>query len=211
VRVGVLVTGDVVVRAAHSLAAEPTVDEVVVIGPATSKTFPVVADAEGCDLLVGTGPTAPERARQLGVRLLWDGEIPEEGVAVYGGSPQGLALALAAREADPQLVAVAHPALAGGNDHKAPFPHPVGRLGVRDAMYGGRRVAVAQSPNEYAAALTVGVDRKVAIVDDADFLSGVALAATVSVVEDQPVAVWETALSYLKTATGMGLVMAEGI
>lgn len=208
-RVGVLVTGETAVRAAHSLAAHPGIDEVVVVGPATSKTFPVVADADGCDLLVGTGPTAPKRARGLGVMLLWDGEAPEEGVAVYGGSPEGLALALAAREADPQLVAVAHPSLAGGNDHKAAFPYPVGRLGVRDAVYGGRRVAVAQSQNEYAAALTHGVDRKVTIIDDADFLSGVALAAAASIVEEGPQAVWDSALTYLKTATAMGLVMAE--
>jgi len=209
VRVGVLVTGDTAVRAAHSLAAHPGIDEVVVIGPATSKTFKVVDSAEGCDLLVGTGASAPRRARDLGAPLLWDGATAEEGVAVFGASPEGLALAVAARETDPQLVALAHPDRTGGNDHKAPFPQPVGRVAVRDATFAGRRVAVGQSPNEFAATLTVGASRKVTIVDDAAFLSGVALAAGASIVEDEPVAVWDSALTYLRNATEMGLVMAE--
>ncbi len=41
-RIGLLVTGDTSVRAAHSLQAHPGVDEVVVIGPAQSKSFEVV-------------------------------------------------------------------------------------------------------------------------------------------------------------------------
>lgn len=208
-KIGVLVTGDIAVRAAHSLSAHPGIDEVVVIGPATSKSYQVVDTAEGCDLLVGNGPTAPARARDLGVPLLWDGESPEPGVGVYGASPPGLALAVAARETDPRLVAVAHPGLSGGNDHRATFPHPIGSVPVGDSLYSGRRVAEARSVNEYGAVLTVGASRRVTIVDDGDFLSGIALAAGVAVVEEEPIAVWDSALAYLETATEMGLVMAE--
>ena len=97
--VGVLVTGDTSVRAAHSLSAHPTVDEVVVVGPARSKSFRVVPSAERCDFLVGSGPEAPGIARNHGVPLIWDGESIEDGVIVAGGSPAGLALALASRRA----------------------------------------------------------------------------------------------------------------
>jgi hypothetical protein len=209
VKIGVMVTGEVAVRAALSLAAHPGIDDVVVIGPATSKTFPVVPDASGCDLLIGTGAESPVRARSLGVPLVWDGETPEDGVIVHGASPQGLALAVAARESDPRLVALAHPDLQEGTGGRADFPHPVGRLAVSDRAYGGRRLAEGRSTNGYAAALTVGRLRRVAVVDDARFLSGVALAAGVAVVEDEPVAAWDSALTYLRAATGMGLVMAE--
>jgi hypothetical protein len=128
---------------------------------------------------------------------------------VYGASPQGLALAVASRESDPQLVAVAHRALAGGDDHRGRFPGPVGRVGLRDTTFGGRRVAVGQSPNEFAAALAVGARRRVTIVDDGAFLSGVALAAGVAVLSEEPTAVWDDALAYLQRAIEMGLVMAE--
>lgn len=208
-KIGVLVTGDVAVRAAHSLDAHPGVEQVVVIGPAKSKSFVVVPDAEGMDYLVGTGPEAPKRARSHGVPLIWDGEQPEDGVAVYGASPQGLTLAMAARESDPQLVAVAHPALTGGNAHQASFPDPVGRVGVADSSYAGHRLATGQSPNSYAACLALGARRNVTIVDQGTFMSGVALAAGLSVANGSPLPVWEAALGYLETATEMGLVMAE--
>jgi hypothetical protein len=209
VKIGVMVTGEVAVRAALSLSAHPGIDEVVVIGPATSRTFPVVTDASGCDLLIGTGGEAPRRARSLGVPLVWDGEAHEDGVIVHGASAEGLALAVAARESDPRLVALAHPDLPEGTGGRAEFPQPVGRLTVSDRAYGGRRLAGGRSTNGYAAVLTVGRMRRVAVVDDARFLSGVALAAGVAVVEDEPVAVWDSALTYLRAATGMGLVMAE--
>ncbi len=208
-KIGVLVTGEIAVRAAHSLAAHDTVDEVVVIGPATSKSYQVVDTPEGCDLLVGTGPAAPEQARRLEVPLLWDGEAFEPGVAVYGASPQGLALAVAARESDPQLVAVAHPGLDGGSDHRATFPQPIGRVSLGDTLYSGRRVAEAKSAGSFGGVLTVGATRRVTILDEGDFLSGIALAAGVALVGERPVAVWESALPYLRTATEMGLVMAE--
>lgn len=208
-RIGVLVTGDVAVRAAHSLGAHPQVDEVVVVGPARSKSFEVVDSAEGCDFLVGSGPEAPGRARSHGVPLLWDGESLERGVQVWGASPQGLTLAMASRETDPRLVALAHPGLAGGKDHRARFPAPIGRLEVSDSTYAGRRIAIAASPNEFAACLAIGAGRRVTIIDDGLFLSGIALAAAIAVAGEDPKPVWDSALAYLQAATGMGLVMAE--
>lgn len=204
-------TGDIAVRAAHSLAAHPSVDEVVVIGPARSKSFEVVDSAEGCDLLVGSGPDAPRRASKHGVRLLWDGETPSTGVQVWGANPHGLTLALASRESDPRLVALAHPEVAGGEDHRARFPDPIGTLEVADTTYGGHRLAIATSPNQFAACLAIGADRRVTIIDDAAFLSGIALAAAVTVAGGSPRPVWDEALDYLRAATQMGLVMAEDV
>lgn len=210
-KIGVLVTGDVAVRAAHSLTAYPDVDEVVVIGPARSKSFKVVKSAKGCAFLIGSGPDAPELAAEQGVPLLWDGENPRAGVQVWGASPQGLTLAMASRESDPRLVAVAHPSLNGGRDHRARFPDPIGRLDVADTTYAEHRLATATSPNEFAACLAIGADRRVTIIDDGIFLSGVALAAAIAAIRDDPRPVWESALGYLQAGTKMGLVMAEDV
>ncbi len=210
-RIGVLVTGDVAVRAAHSLTAHPDVDEVVVIGPARSKSFEVVESATGCDFLIGSGPDAPGRAEEHGVPLLWNGETGEPGSRVWGAGPEGLTLALASRESDPRLVAVAHPSLDGGKDHRARFPDPIGRLDVADTTYAGQRLAIAKSPNSFAACLAIGADRRVTIIDDGLFISGIALAASIAVVDTEPGPVWENALAYLQAATKMGLVMAEDV
>ena len=196
-------------RAAHSLSAHETVDDVVVVGPARSRTFRVVPDAAECDVLVGVGADAPARARNLGVPLVWDGDSPAPGVAVWGASPVGLALALAAREPDPRIVAVAHPDLDEGSDHQVRFPDPIGAAKVADATFGGRHVALAKASDRFAACLAVGAERRVAIVDDGAFMSGVALAAGIDLVTESPLAVWDDALVYLKTAAAMGLVMAE--
>lgn len=181
----------------------------MVIGPARSRNFRVAPDADECDLLVGTGLGAPARARDLGVRLVWDGDAPEPGIAVWGATPIGLTLALAAREPDPRTVAVAHPDLDEGSDHQVRFPDPIGRLKAADATYGKKQVALAHSPNQFAACLAVGAERRVTIVDDGAFLSGIALAAGVPLGGDEPIPVWESALPYLQNAAAMGLVMAE--
>lgn len=196
-------------RAAHSLSAHDSVEEVVVVGPARSRSFRVVPDASECDVLIGSGAEAAIRARKLEVPLIWDGDEPAEGVAVWGASPVGLALALAAREPDPRIVAVAHPDLDEGFDHQVRFPDPVGAVKVADATFGGRHVALAHSPDRFAACLAVGSERGVTIVDDGAFMSGIALAAAIDIVGDEPGAVWHGALIYLQTAAAMGLVMAE--
>lgn len=209
-RVGLLVTGDTAVRSAHSLQTHPGVDEVVVIGPARSKSFEVVDTADDCAYLVGHGPSAPALARKHGVPLIWDGEGPEEGVAVWGAGPAGLALCLAARESDPRLVAVAHPDIPNkGTTRTTRFPDPVGRVGVFDATLGGRPVALGPSPNDFAACLTMGGTRRVTVLDHGGFLSGVALAAGIAIANGSGRPVWDDALSYLQAITEMGLVMAE--
>lgn len=209
-RVGILVTGDTSVRAAHSLQAHPQVDEVVVIGPAKSKSFDVVDTGDDVDYLVASGPSAPGLARKHGKPLIWDGDEPADGVAVWGASPVGIAIALATRESDPRLVAVAHPAIdSDGANRTTRFPDPVGRLQVRDVQVDGRPVALARSDNEFAACLAVGASRRVTVVDQGAFLSGVALAAGIGALGETPAPVWERALPYLEAATEMGLVMAE--
>ena len=136
-RVGLLVTGDASVRAAHSLQAHPGVDEVVVLGPATSKSFEVVASADGCDVLVGSGARAPEMARRHRVPLIWDGGEAQPGALVWGASPAGVALALAAREPDPRLVTVTHPDIESAPGTRTTrVPDPVGRLESRDEQLG---------------------------------------------------------------------------
>ncbi len=208
-KVGVLVTGDIAVRAAHSLSAHPGIDEVVVVGPARSRNFEVVLDAGDCDILVGTGPGAPARAVEIGVGLVWDGHEHSEGVTTWGSSPLGLTLSLAAREPDPRLVALAHPELEEGTGTGVRFPDPIGSLPATDFAVDGRHVAAAKSPNAFSAALVEGATRRVTMVDDGAFLSGIALAAAVTVADGEPNPVWERALDYLKTATAMGLVMAD--
>lgn len=210
VKIGLLVTGDTAVRAAHSLQPHPGVDEVVVVGPATSKSFEVVESAEGCDYLVGHGESAPGLARKHGVPLIWDGDGPGDGIAVWGAAPTGLAIALAAREPDPRLVAVAHPEIDGrATSRTTRFPDPIGRAGVVDGSIGGRPVALAHSPNEFAACLAVGAHRRVAVVDHGAFMSGIALAAGLAVANGTARPVWDDALAYLEAAAEMGLVMAE--
>lgn len=209
-RIGLLVTGDTSVRAAHSLQAHPGVDEVVVIGPAQSKSFEVVGTAAGCDCLVGSGDTAPRLAQRHGVPLIWDGLESHPGVAVWGASPEGIALALATREPDPRLVALAHPEVAEGPTTRATrFPDPVGRVEVRDEQLDGRPIAIGRSPNEFSACLVEGATRRVTVVDHGAFLAGVALAAAVSCLDGDERPVWDSALPYLQTVTEMGLVMAE--
>jgi hypothetical protein len=209
VKVGVLASGDTAVRAAHSLSAHDRVDEVMVVGPARSRSFRVVPDASECDFLIGSGDAAPIRARKLGVPLLWDGDNPADGVIVWGASPVGLALALGARESDPRVIAVAHPELEEGFDHQVRFPDPVGAAKVADATFGGKHVALAKSPDRFAACLAVGADRQVTIVDDGAFMSGIALAAAIDIVGGEAAPVWDSALAYLQAAAVMGLVMAE--
>ena len=209
-RLGLLVTGDISVRAAHSLAAHPTVDEVVVIGPARSKNFAVVNGAERCDFLVGSGDAAIGKAKPFDVPLVWDGDSAKRGVLVWGANPRGLALALADREEDPRLVAMAHPEAAAADGPPVRFPDPIGRLNTHNGVYADRPLGVARSTSEFAACLVESAERRVTIVDDAGFLSGVALAAAIEVAIDGGGPVWDSSLSYLEAATEMGLVMAEG-
>lgn len=207
--VGVLVTGENAVRAAHSLAAHPGVGEVVVVGPANSRNYRVITDVEECDLLLGSGPEAPARARSLGRPLVWDGPGSEEGVGVWGASPVGLALALAMRETAPGLVAVAHPGLEEGRDDRAVFPRPVGKVAVSEIVVAGRTVTAGRPGGSYGAVVVGSPQRSVTVVDDAKFMAGVTLAAGAMVLDGTARPVWDEALPYLEAAIAMGLVMAS--
>lgn len=202
-------SGESTVRAAHSLAADPGVDSIVIIGPASSQFYPVVDDPGQCDLLVVSGADAPSRFADSGVPMVWDGDSPEAGVTVWGASPAGLALALASREDQEADAYLAHPDMAEGRDTRARFPEPVGTVGVAQILFGGRRLLAGRCTGEYAAVMASGGARRVAMVDDAAFMTGVALAAGVLVAGEDPKPVWADALGYLTAAAGMGLVMAE--
>ncbi len=209
-KVGVLVTGDTAVRAAHSLSALDQIDEVVVIGPARSKSFRVVKNADDCDVLIGTGPKAPSLARKHGVPLVWDGGEAEGGVVVWGADPGGLTLCLAASESDYQLVGVAHPEIASdGSTRRVRFPTPVGLTMVRDTSIDGRQIAVGRSKNAFAASYVVTTDRKRTILDDGKFMAGAALAAGVGVVSEETRPVWADPDTYIDWVTRMGLVIGE--
>lgn len=208
-KVGVLIGGDVSVRAAHSLAADPLADSVVVVGPATSRSFEVVDDPSACDLLIGSGSDAPARARKFGLPLVWDGSHPADGVAVWGASPIGLALAMSSRERRPVIAASAHPDHKAGTGPSVRFARPVGATQTDEVELGDHVVRVGKSYNEYAACQVAAKGRRVTIVDRAAFLSGVALAAGVAAYGGSTRPIWDADLSYLETAIGMGLVMAE--
>jgi hypothetical protein len=210
----VLIGGENAVRAAHSLAAEPGIDDLVVIGPATSNNFKVAKDPTGLDVLVGSGPEAPRQARRHDLPLVWDGDTPDEGVMVWGASIIGLAAAIGARQRKPTLVAAAHPDAPAGSGRSVRFARPVGATQISSVSLErngseANAVELGKSYNEYAACVVQTKKRQVTVVDVAAFLSGIALAAGVAAMQSSPTPVWDRALPYLEMAHNMGLVMAE--
>lgn len=208
VRIGVLMTGDRAVRAAHSLAADPLAEEVVVVGPAKSRSFKVVEEPSQCDLLIGSGPTAPAKAREFGLPLVWDGKKRTNGVSVWGANLAGLALAMAERESRVTTIAIADPDAPAGSGSSVRFAKPVGATQVAEIALNGHSLLQGKSYNDHAGCLVVSKSRRVTIIDKADFLSGIALAAGVAVLAGEPRPVWDASLVYLETAVAMGLVMA---
>lgn len=209
-KVGVLIGGgDHSVRAAHSLAADSLTEMVVVVGPAKSRSFKIVDDPSGLDVLVGSGPDAPKQALGFGIPLIWDGNARVEGVRVWGASVSGLAAAMATRERKVEVAAAAHPDHPAGTGSSLRFARPVGATQVDSVTHGPHQILVGKSYNDYAACLVMARKRRLTIVDRAAFLSGIALAAGLAIFADSPRAAWDDALPYLETATGMGLVMAE--
>jgi hypothetical protein len=117
---------------------------------------------------------------------------------------------MAAGEADPQLVALAHPALDAGTDRQIRFPDPIGAAEAADTTFSGQRLAVAKSATPFAGCLVRSAGRNVTVVDDGRFMSGVTLAAGIALVDSDPTPVWGEPYLYLMAATSMGLVMGEG-
>jgi hypothetical protein len=185
------------------------VERVVVIGPARSNSFQVVGSAKDCDVLIGSGPDAPNIASRHGVPLVWDGDEGALGVLVWGGSPRGLTLALAAGEPDPQVVALADPDADPGEDRMISFPLPIGRILTADVVIGDRPVALGRSDGDFVACYVKSAERELTIIDDTKFLRGVALAAGAFLGSDGPMAAWDRPYPFLQTATEMGLVLGE--
>lgn len=208
-KVGVLIGGEASVRAAHSLSADPLVDELVVLGPAKSNNFKVVQSAEGLDVLVGSGARAPSEARKHKLPLIWDGDHASEGVSIWGASVVGLAAAIARRQRNPIVIAAAHPDASQGSGPAVRFAKPVGATQVTELALDGISVGLGKSYNKYAGCLVTTKKRQITVVDRALFLSGVALAAGLGVFNGEARAVWDQPLKFLDTAAGMGLVMAE--
>ncbi len=196
-------------RAAHSLSADPLVDVLVVLGPAKSNNFEVVRSADGLDVLVGSGARAPYEARKHSIPLIWDGDEAAEGVVVWGASVVGLAAAIAKRQRNPIVVAAAHPDAPQGSGPSVRFAKPLGATQVDELELNGISVGLGKSYNEYAGCLVTTKKRQITVVDRSLFLSGIALAAGLGLLGNEAKAVWDQPLEYLKTATGMGLVMAE--
>lgn len=208
-RVVVAVEGEVTTRAAQSLATQPGI-EVSLLGPSNSPQFDVVASAEGFDVVVGRD-RAVEAATAVGIPAVTTGALHgHPGVAWC--SLAGVALALAVGVDSPQVVAVAVPGEGGGDQHVT-FPSPINRQPARHEPVGDRSVLVAPGSEPLGAALVTGGDMDRVIMDNHSFLEAVALAAGVGIWTENPnlgsVRVWDRSDDYLRTATAMGVVIAE--
>lgn len=204
----VAVDGEATRRAAFSLSTHPGVSKVSVLAPAASRHFPVVDSPEGHDLVISVsasgwdGPDLP-----LAVA---DDQLDRPGV--YGGSPQGLARALANGSGDVDILALAFPGEpTRGTD--VMFPSPIdGRRATTD-LVGGRKVYMAPGEGPLGAAMALGSERHRVILDNFHFMEGIALAAAAVLALSDPggatLAVWEDATTYLAAATAMGLVVGE--
>lgn len=206
IRVALGIEDETTKRAAHSLASHPGIDEAVLLAPVTSNTFNTVDDATGCAVVVGH--TAPTGAGTIPVAVSGT-ELDVPGY--HTASIYGLALALAVGVSDVETIAVAAPDFAG-NGIQVMFPSPIDLVDATSKEVDGHTLLQGHTP-ELAAALVRagGLDR--VIMDQPDFLNGIALAAAGALVIDhppsQPEPVWTRARQYLKIAIAMGLVLGE--
>jgi len=209
-RVVVAVDGETTTRAAHSLSTHPGVDEVVLLGPATSAHFDTVRSVSGFDAVVGT-EKAVVPASKAGLPAVITGSMAT-GVGISGASVEGLALALAVGVEAVHSLAVAIPGDPDGEE-TVTFPSPIDGRPARRRRYDGHELHVAHGSDELAAAMVQGEARHRVVVDHPLFMAGIALAAGVGVLLDSPVTqptpVWTRAEPYLRTAVGMGLVIGE--
>lgn len=209
-RVVVAVDGETTTRAAHSLSTHPGVDEVVLLGPATSAHFDTVRSVSGFDAVVGTEKAAVP-ASKAGLPAVVTGEMGT-GIGISGASVEGLALALAVGVEAVHSLAIAIPGDPDG-DESVTFPSPIDERPARRRRYDGHQLHVAYGSDELAAAMVLGETRHRVVVDHPLFMAGIALAAGVGVLLEAPVAeptpVWTRAEPYLRAAVDMGLVIGE--
>lgn len=206
-RVVVAAESEATRRAALSLSTHPDV-EVALLAPTTSSQFAVVDSAVGYDAVVG-GERAVRAAAEADVPAVVPGALQGHQGIEHCSIP-GLALALAADLESPGTVAVAIPGH-GGGDETIVFPSPIDSRRAHPETLTGRTLFIADSPENVSAAMALGRDRHLVILDDYRFMEGIALAAGVGPLlagfEHGPV--WEHAAAYLQAATEMGLVIGE--
>lgn len=209
-RIVVAVDGEVTMRAAQSLAVYPGVETVAVLGPAKSPHFPTIDTPAGWDLVIGSERAAKVAAKhELPAAVVGDLHA-QPGMSL--GSPIGLALALAVGIDALETVAVALPGAPEG-ESMVVFPSPIDNREATIDIVDGHEVHLARGEGPLAAAMALGARRHRVIVDDFAFLEGIALAAAAVVAledpADGPTPVWVRAVSYLRVATDMGLVIGE--
>ncbi len=209
-RVLIAVEGEVTMRAAQSLAAQPGVDQISLLAPAKSASFPTVERATGYDLIVGRAVAAEVGAKE-GIPAVVEGTL-EVQPGMYHASIAGLAMSLAVGVDGVETVAVATPGEPQGRRHLV-FPSPIDARNAVEDRVDGHEVLVANGAGPLASAMVLGADRHRVIVDDHHFLAGIALAAAAAVAltdpPEEPVPVWTRAGDYLRLAVEMGLVIGE--
>ncbi|MGA7270440.1 MAG: hypothetical protein WB239_05140 [Acidimicrobiia bacterium] len=209
-RVLVAVEGEVTMRAAHSLAAQPGIDQISLLAPARSASFPTVERATGYDLVVGRGVAAEVGVKE-GIPAVVEGTLGEQ-PGVYHASLRGLAMALAVGVEGVDIVAVALPGEPQGR-RQLVFPSPIDARNAVEERMDGHELSVANGTGPLAAAMVLGGDRHRVIIDDHHFMAGIALAAAAAVAladpPQEPEPVWTRAVDYLRVAADMGLVIGE--
>lgn len=213
-RVLVLVEEDRDLRTAHVLAAEPSFEQVAVMGDVRSNSLPQVSDPAGFDLVVSRTANAIDVAARIGASAVTSAEVATSPVpTVCGASLLGCALALAARMenegSDILKVAIAHPGGPSIGTTVVDFPKPVGRLKGTVLLDDPFRVVVAATADTWASALIESNTGDRALVDDNNFLQAICLAAGVALVPPAGIVkVWDMPDPYLAKAEEMGLVAA---
>jgi hypothetical protein len=209
-RILIAVEGELTMRAAQSLASQPGVDQLSLLAPAKSASFPTVERATGYDLVVGRTVAAEVGANE-GIPAVVEGTLKGQ-PGIYHASIQGLAMALAVGVDEVETVAIATPGDPQGRDQLV-FPSPIDSRKARAKRVDGHEVLVASGPGPLASAIVLGANRHRVIVDDHHFMAGIALAAAAAVALTDPphesLPVWTRAVDYLRVAVEMGLVIGE--
>lgn len=209
-RVLIAVEGEVTMRAAQSLATHPGVDQISLLAPAKSASFPTVERATGYDLVLGRG-VAAEVGADEGITAIVEGTLAGQ-AGLYHASIAGLALSLAVGTQGVDIVGIAEPGEPQGS-RRLVFPSPIDARNAREERLDGHELLVASGAGPLAAAIVLGGDRHRVIVDDHHFMAGIALAAAAAIALNDPPQgpepVWTRALDYLRAAVDMGLVIGE--
>jgi hypothetical protein len=210
----VLAHGDLELRVAHALSADPNIERIAYIGEGRSGYLEMVTDAVGFDVVVGIGTDTLAMAAAAGAAAVIAANVDTSPVpTVCGASLVGAALALAARldasGSDVLRVAVAEPTYPGAGSVPISFPPPVGRVRGSLLIEDPYPVVVSAAADPWAAVLVQTNTGDQAVVDDHKFLAAVCLAAGVDLLPPAGVVrVWDGAATYLARAEAMGMVAA---